>query len=105
MSEVNVRTHRAGRAGYDTGFVSVPTTETDLISQTIYVTSIFISNTASIAVEVTLKQIEGGVVVYRKSIPAGDTDLLFFPEPVAFRGGIRHSASSNGAVINVAGYV
>ena len=105
MSEVNVRSHRAGRAGYDTGFVPIPTVETNLVGQTIYVSSIFVSNASASAVTVTIKQRSDGMVVYQKTLPAGSTDVLFFPEPIAFRDGIRHSASSTGAVINVAGYI
>ena len=105
MSEVNVRTHRAGRKGWDTGFVSVPTVEADLVAETIYVSSIYISNTAAAAVVVTLKEKETGRVIFNRTLAAGDVINLFFSEPIRFEGGIRHSASASGAVIHVAGYL
>jgi hypothetical protein len=105
VSEVNVRTHRAGRKGWDTGFVSIPTTETDLVGQTIYVSSIYISNPAAVAITVTLKEKATGTVIFNKTLAAGDAINLFFPEPIRFEGGIRHSASATGAVIHVAGYL
>ena len=105
MSEVNVRTHRAGRKGWDTGFVTIPTTEADLVGQTIYVSSIYISNTSAVAVIVTLKEKGTGRVIFNRSLAAGEVVNLFFAEPIRFEGGIRHSASTSGAVIHVAGYL
>jgi hypothetical protein len=103
--EVNVRTHRAGRQGWDTGFVAVPAVETNLVDQTIYVSSIYISNTSAGAVVVTLKERGTGRVVFNKSLAAGEVVNLFFAEPIRFEGGIRHSASASGVVIHVAGYL
>lgn len=105
MSEVNVRTHRAGRKGYDTGFRAVPTAESDLVGQTIYVSSIYIANTSATAVVVTLREKATGTVVFNRSLAAGEVINLFFPEPVRFEGGVKHSASGAGAVIHVAGYL
>jgi hypothetical protein len=105
VSEVNVRTQRAGRKGWDTGFVTVPTAESDLVNQTIYVSSIYISNTSAAAVVVTLKERATGRVVFNRSLAAGDVINLFFAEPIRFEGGIRHSASATGVVIHVAGYL
>ena len=105
MSEVNVRAHRAGRKGWDTGFVPVPTVESDLVGQTIYVSSIYISNTAAVAVAVTLKEKDTGRIIFNKALAAGDVINLFFPEPIRFSGGIRHSAAASGVVIHVAGYL
>jgi hypothetical protein len=105
LADVNVRSHRAGRKGFDSGFINVPTTEGDLVVGDVYVSSIFISNTAASAITVTLKvNTTPAKTFYSKSIAAGGTDLLFFPEPVRFEGGIRGAASAAGAVINIAGY-
>jgi hypothetical protein len=105
VSEVNVRAHRAGRKGWDTGFVDIPTVEGDLVGQTIYVSSIYVSNAAAVAVIVTLKEKGTDRVIFNRSLAAGEVVNLFFPEPVRFEGGIRHSASAVGAVIHVAGYL
>ena len=105
MSEVNVRTHRAGRKGWDTGFVAVPTTEADLVDKTIYVSSIYISNTAATAVAVTLKEKGTDRIIFSRILAAGEVVNLFFAEPIRFEGGIRHSASASGVVIHVAGYL
>ena len=102
---MNVRSHRAGRRGFDTGFINVATTEGDLVAGDVYVSSIFVSNTSAAAVTVTLRvKTTPARTFYSKSIPAGGTDLLFFPEPVRFEGGIRGVASASGVVINIAGY-
>jgi hypothetical protein len=85
--------------------MTIPTTETDLVGQTIYVSSIYISNTSASAVTVTLKEKATGRVIFNKTLAAGDAINLFFPEPIRFEGGIRHSASATGAVIHVAGYL
>jgi hypothetical protein len=105
VSEVNVRTHRAGRKGWDTGFATIPTSEADLVDKTIYVSSIYISNTSSGPVIVTLKEKDTDMVILNKSLAAGEVINLFFAEPIRFEGGIRHSASTSGAVIHVAGYL
>jgi hypothetical protein len=105
VSEVNVRTHRAGRKGWDTGFVSIPTTKTDLVGQTIYVSSIYISNPSAVAITVIMKEKATGTVIFNKTLAAEEVVNLFFPEPVRFEGGIRHSASATGAVVHVAGYL
>jgi hypothetical protein len=85
--------------------VTVPTAESDLVNQTIYVSSIYISNTSASAVTVTLKEKATGRVIFNKALAAGDAINLFFPEPIRFEGGIRHSASATGAVIHAAGYL
>jgi hypothetical protein len=105
VSEVNVRAHRAGRKGWDTGFVPVPTAESDLVGQTIYVSSIYIANTSAGVVIVTLKEKGTGRVIFNRSLAAGEVVNLFFSEPIRFDGGIRHSASTTGAIIHVAGYL
>jgi hypothetical protein len=105
LVDVNVRSHRAGRKGFDSGVIDVPTSEGDLVTGDVYVSSIFVSNTSASAATVTLK-VKTSIpkTVYSKNIPAGGTDLLFFPEPVRFEGGIRGVASASGVVINIAGY-
>jgi hypothetical protein len=106
LVDVNVRSHRAGRKGFDSGFIDVPTSEGDLVVGDVYVSSIYIANTSASAVTVTLKVNTSPApkTVYSKSLAAGGTDLLFFPEPVRFEGGIRGVASASGAVISIAGY-
>jgi hypothetical protein len=105
LVDVNVRSHRAGRRGFDTGFVDIPTSEDDLVNGDVYVSSIFVANTTTAAIVVTLRVKTTPVkTFYVKSIAARATDLLFFPEPVRFEGGIRGVASAAGAVINIAGY-
>jgi hypothetical protein len=105
LVDVNVRSHRAGRKGFDSGFIDVSTTEGDLVDGTVYVTTIFISNTSAAAATVTLKvKTTPAKTFYSKSLAAGDVDTLIFPEPVRFEGGIRGVASASGVVINIAGY-
>ena len=104
MSEINVRSHRAGKRGYDSGFIPIPTAETDLVSETVYVNSIYISNTSTSPIDVILKQKSDNLIIYNRTIAVGDRDLLFFPEPVKFDGGIRFVASGSGVVISVVGY-
>ena len=105
MVDVNVRSHRAGRRGFDSGFIDVPTTEGDLVDGDVYVSSIFISNTSSSSVTVTLRvKTNPAKTFYIKSLAARNVDVLFFPEPVRFEGGIRGAASALGVVINIAGY-
>ena len=104
MVDVNVRSHRAGRRGFDSGFIDVPTTEGDLVDGDVYVSSIFISNTSSAAVTVTLRVKTTAKTFYIRSVAARAVDVLFFPEPVRFEGGIRGVASTLGVVINIAGY-
>jgi hypothetical protein len=105
LVDVNVRSHRAGRKGFDSGFIDVPTSEGDLVTGDVYVSSIFVSNTSAVAVTVTLKvKTTPAKTFYSKSLAAGSVDVLFFPEPVRFEGGIRGVASASGVVINIAGY-
>jgi hypothetical protein len=105
LVDVNVRSHRAGRKGFDTGFIDVPTVEGDLVAGDVYVSSIYISNLTASAITVTLRvNTAPPKTFYIKSIAARATDLLFFPEPVRFEGGIRGVASASGAVINISGY-
>lgn len=103
--EVNVRMHRAGRRGFDTGIVDVPTTESAIVSGDVYVSSIFISNPSAAAVTVTLK--DGSTTpktFYSKTLAAGDKDDIHFLEPARFKGGIRASASASGAIMIAVGY-
>jgi len=104
LVDVNVRSHRAGRRGFDSGFIDVPTTEGDLVDGDVYVSSIFVSNTSSAAVTVTLRVKATAKTFYIRSVAARAVDVLFFPEPVRFEGGIRGVASASGVVINIAGY-
>ena len=105
VEEVNVRMHRAGRRGFDTGIVDIPTTESAIVSGDVYVSSIFISNPSAVAVTVTLK--DGGSVpktFYSATLAAGGKEEIHFHEPARFRGGIRAVASVSGAVMIVIGY-
>jgi hypothetical protein len=105
LVDVNVRSHRAGRKGFDSGFIDVSTSEGDLVVGDVYVSSIFISNTSAASVTVTLKvKTSPAKTFYSKSLAAGGVDVLVFPEPVRFEGGIRGVASASGVVINIAGY-
>jgi hypothetical protein len=77
-----------------------------LVAGDVHVSSIYIANPTGSAITVTLRvnTSPSPRTFYSKSIAARGTDLLFFPEPVRFEGGIRGVASAAGAVINIAGY-
>jgi hypothetical protein len=104
LSEVNVRLHRAGKRGFDTGFVSIPTSEAELISGRVFVSGIFISFPATTGtVQVTLTESSSSTIIYKKTLSAGDFALMAFTEPMLIDG-LKHVAGASGAVIKVWGY-
>jgi hypothetical protein len=104
LVDVNVRSHRAGRQGFDTGFVPIPTTEEDLVVGRAYVSGIYIANTSTAGgVQITLKETASGTIFYNKVLQAGGWDNMVFSEPMLVEG-IRHVATTAGGVIKVWGY-
>jgi hypothetical protein len=106
VEEVNVRLHRAGRKGFDTGLKDVPTSEQVIVPQTCYVTSIYIQNQGASA-PVTVKDNRSPTpkVFFSKSLEAGEYVSIVVVEPLRFEGGIRIVAGGSGVVYQIVGYL